>query len=294
MITKLKNKGDPYWIKYINGRIARKQNFLGFIGGPTGSGKSWTGLSICEMGDPEFGPERIITDMKSLMNLINSGKLHNGSYILWDEAGIDISSKNWQALTNKLINFLMQTFRHQRLVLIFTSPYLDFIDASTRKLFHAEFTTDKIKYKENKCRIKPQLIQYNPKYRKFYYKYLRVKVPGRGAVPLKYWSVPKPSKWLIDEYEKIKKSFTSKLNKDIEKQLDDLEKAKNPDYRKPLTPLQKKSITLMAKYDDIKKVAKEIGISVKTAYFHVSVAHKKGYTNSEFRIENDEKKGTGR
>ena len=286
-------KQEAYWIQYIHGRIKKKKNFLGFIGGPTGSGKSWTGLSLCEMGDPDFGPERIITNMRSLMRLINSGKLKNGSWILWDEAGIDISSKNWQMLTNKLINFLMQTFRHLRLVLIFTSPYMDFIDASTRKLFHAEFLTEGINYTNEICKLKPQIIQYNAKNKKFYYKYLRIHIPNRGVLPLKAWNVPRPSQWLIDEYEVIKKEFTVNLNKDIEKQLDEQEIRKDANYRHPLTLLQKKSITLMAKYNDINKVAAEIGISVKTVYFHIGMAHKKGYENSEFIVKNEPKIGDG-
>jgi DNA-binding CsgD family transcriptional regulator len=288
----MKNK-KPFWIKYVHNRIKKNKNFLGFIGGPTGSGKSYSALSMCEIGDPTFNPERIITSMKELMFLIDSGKLKHGSWVLWDEAGIDISSKNWQQLTNKLINYLMQTFRHLNLVLIFTSPYLDFIDASTRKLFHAEFFTESINRKQKTCKLKPLLIQYNSRNRKFYYKYLRVSVKGRGTMPLKAWNIPKPSRDLIIEYEKIKSKFTRKLNKDILKQLEEQDIKNSPNYRQPLTPLQKNAITLMAKHKDILKVSEEMGLAKKTIYFHLGQAHKKGYTNNEFLPENLAKKDTG-
>jgi len=281
------NRIEPFWISYIKKRIEKKKNFLGFIGGPTGSGKSWAGLSICNMADATFNPERIVTTMRQLIKLVNSEKLKEGSAILWDEAGIDISNKSWQSLTNKTINFLMQTFRHKRFILIFTSPYLDFIDAGTRKLFHAEFLMSSIDYDKEKSKVKPYLIQYNSRARKFYYKYLRVNTK-RGISPIKIWNIPKPPQWLIDEYEIIKTKFTTELNKDIERQLDELESSKNNKERKPLTAIQERVLTLMAKYDNAQAVAKEMGISDKSIYFHISQARKKGYKKEDFMAKNDD------
>ncbi len=282
LIIEKKEREEPYWVTYIKNRIAKKKNFLGFISGATGSGKSWSGLSICYMVDPTFGSERIITSMRQLMKLINSGKLKSGNAILWDEAGVDISSKSWQSLTNKLVNFLMQTFRHKRFILIFTSPYLDFIDASTRKLFHAEFQTVKIDYENKKTKLKPFLIQYNGRRRKFYYKYLRIRTIRKTIAPLKYWNVSKPPKWLIESYSQIKIRFTDRLNADIEKQLDDLEEnTKKPD-KMPLTDLQKEVMTLMAKYNNISKVAVELGLTQRTIYFHISQSNKKKWKIDDF------------
>ena len=283
----------PYWVYYIRRRIEKNKNFLGFIGGVSGSGKSWAGLSICLMVDPTFHQGRIVTNMRQLLRLINSGELKSGNAILWDEAGIDINNKSWQSLTNKAINFLVQTFRHKRFILIFTSPFIDFIDNSTRKMFHAEFLMRSINEKESRSKLKPYIIQYNGRKRKFYYKYLRVKSPNGMIVPLKTWNIPKPPIWLIESYEDIKTKFTSNLNKDLERQLNEQENLKDPNYRKPLTPLQEKSITLMAKYKNVKKVAEEMGIIDKTVYFHIAMAHRKGYENSEFAIENIAKKGGG-
>jgi ABC-type dipeptide/oligopeptide/nickel transport system ATPase component len=283
---------NPFWINYIKNRIKNKKNFLGFISGATGSGKSWTGLSICNMLDPSFTPERIITNMKQLMKLVNSDKLNYGNAILWDEAGIDISSKSWQSLTNKLVNFLMQTFRHKRFILIFTSPYMDFVDASTRKLFHAEFQMERINQEECVAKVKPFIIQYNGRTRKFYYKYLRARTKQRGIVPIKMWTIPKPPNWLIEEYEQIKTSFTSKLNQDIEKQLEELETKGKKDVKRKLTDLQKQVLELMAKFNDTKKVSKELGLTERTVYFHINQARKKNWDIKDFlpekggRVEN--------
>jgi ABC-type lipoprotein export system ATPase subunit len=71
--------------------------------GPTGSGKSWTGLSIAELLDPEFTADRVIFKARELMKLIRDGDLKPGSVILWDEAGIDLSNRNWQSVTNRML-----------------------------------------------------------------------------------------------------------------------------------------------------------------------------------------------
>lgn len=271
-------KNEKFWISYIKGRIQKKKNFLGVITGSTGSGKSWSALSVCLQTDPTFNPSRIVFSMKQLMKLINEGNLKSGSAILWDESGIDISNRSWQSLANKLINFLLQTFRHKRLILIMTVPYMDFVDANTRKLFHAEFLTQKIDYSKKSCKVKAQLIQYNPRNKKFYYKYLRIRT-RLGVSPLVSWNIESPPKWLYQPYEKMKEEFTSKLNKDIENQINETEKAKG---KTPLTELQEKAMILMKKYGNVEIVAEEMNLSPKTIYFHLNSAEKKGYKREDF------------
>jgi len=264
---------EKFWISYIKGRIKKKKNFLGVCTGPTGSGKSWASLSICHQADPTFHPGRIVFSMEQLMKLVNEGNLKSGQAILWDEAGIDIGNRSWQSLINKLVNFLLQTFRHKRLIVIMTVPYIDFVDAGTRKLFHAEFLTQKIDYEKKICKIKAQLIQYNSRNRKFYYKYLRVR--GKtGVVPIRSWLVDAPPAWLVEEYEVLKRKFTDKLNIDIERQLN---QQKNKEKAPELTETQSQAFELMCKYRNVDKVAEDLNLSPKTIYFHLQQARKKGY-----------------
>ncbi len=285
LVVEKEKRKKPYWITLIQNRIKKNKNFLGFISGATGTSKSWSGISICLMTDPTFTPERIIFSIRDLMKLINSGKVKSGQAILFDEAGVDISSRSWQSLTNKLINFLLQTFRHKNFILIFTSPYMSFLDSQTRMLFHAEFSTMKINYEKRTAKLKPVVLQYNARYKKFYYKYLRIRKIDGTITTLKAWNVPAPPKWIIDEYEVMKTDFTNKLNIDIERQLDELEykKTKKADIiagKKPLTSIQEKCLVLMKKLNDIDKVAAKIKISPKTLYFHIGQARKKGWNPS--------------
>jgi type I site-specific restriction endonuclease len=213
---------DYSLIRYIHKRIKNNKNFLCTITGPTGSGKSWTALSIGEQLDKDFNVTRVIFKARELMKLINDGNLKPGSVLIWDEAGIDLSNRNWQSVTNKMLNALLQTFRHKNFILFFTVPYSDFIDTASKKLFHADFETQRINKEDEVVVLKPKLLQYNSNYAKWYRKYLKISSHGK-IVKIRRWKVPKPSEELIKEYEIKKNLFTKSLNKEIDKQLEELE-----------------------------------------------------------------------
>ena len=216
------DSNDYSLVRYIHRRIKNNKNFLATITGPTGSGKSWSALSMAQLLDPTFTADRVIFRARDLMKLITTGDLKAGSVIVWDEAGIDLSNRNWQSVTNKMLNALLQTFRHRNFVLFFTVPYHDFIDSASKKLFHADFETQRINKNQGVVIIKPKLLQYNSNLGKWYRKYLKVQMNG-SVVKIKRWAVPKPTDELIKEYEIRKNMFTKDLNLDINKQLNDLE-----------------------------------------------------------------------
>ena len=182
------------------------------------SGKTYTSLSIAEMADPTFTVDRVVFNGKDLMKVVATMK--RGHVIVFEEVGVEMSNRNWASVTNKMLNYLFQTFRHRNFILIMNSPYMDFIDASTRKLFHAEFQTEAIDKKKQTVRVIPQVIQYNSRIQKFYFKYLRVYRPSLGLVPIRRWNIPRPSKELTTAYEIKKREFTDKLNTRIMKELD--------------------------------------------------------------------------
>jgi len=268
-------KGDEYsWIRYIKQRIQKNKNFLCFIGGQTGSGKSWSALSICEMLDSDFSIERCVFSGKGLMQLVNSGSLKKGSCVLFDESGIELSNRNWQSTLNKMLNYLMQTFRHKCIILFFTSPYMDFLDSATRKLMHAQFEMVSIDQKEKKGILKPKLIQYNGDMGKYYYKYLRV-VTLDGVIPVQTWAIPKPSDNIIEQYEAKKTEFTSALNKKIEAELDKIE-AKAENKPKPLTKQQEKILELMKTGNTQQQTADVLGVHRTLITRQVDNMKKKG------------------
>lgn len=274
----LKKPEEKHWIRYIKQRIEKNKNFLGFISGPTGSGKSWSNLSICESLDKEFNINRVVFSALELMNLVNSGKLKRGSAICFEEAGVVANNKNWASVTNKMLNYLVQTFRHRGFVLIMNSPYMDFVDSATRKLFHSELETVGIDFKTNECKLKPQIMQWNSRKQKMYYKWLRV-ITNEGRVPIKRWRVPKPSQELINQYEEKKTEFTNRLNKQIYDELlrEQEEKNKSKAKKTELTEVQEETLEMLKQGQTLEQIAKARGRATSVVRKTMELLRKKGY-----------------
>jgi len=265
---------EKYWISYIKQRIRKNKNFLGFISGQTGSGKSYSSLRIAEELDKEFSIERCVFGGLELMNLINSGKLKKGSVIVFEEVGVNINARNWASITNKMLNYLLQTFRHKNFILIMNSPFMDFIDSATRKLFHAEMQTIGIDFKNEEVLLKPQLIQYNPRLQKFYFKRLKVIKP-EGKVPVDIWRVAKPSEPLRQAYEKKKNEFTARLNKEIQEELERVELKKHK--KKELTDNQEEILNLLKQGFNVEQIAIIRNRAERVIYKSLELIKKKGY-----------------
>ena len=216
------------WIRYILKRNRKNKNTLIVVIGPTGSGKTWTTMSVCEMiaaeNNTSFKVINIVFTLRELMELINSKELKKGSCIIFDEPQVSISSREFMSEANKVFNYLLTTFRHRNLNLFFCTPYEDLLDKSSRKLFHGKFEITSINYKNKTTRVKPKTVEYNSYMGKFYEKYLRVCFKPKNASnyitnKLMFWDVPKPNEDLIKEYEEKKTRFTSNLNREIQNRL---------------------------------------------------------------------------
>ena len=219
---------EKYWITYIKQRIKKNKNFLGFISAQTGGGKSYACLSICEQIDPDFDINRCVFSGLELMKLVNSPDLKRGSAIMFDEMSIDMDNRNWNSTTNKMINYLMQTFRYRGFIMLMNSPFMDFIDSKTRKLFHADIGIQGIDYEKKEAVLQPRIIQYNGRNKKFYYKRLKVSTQEFGCKPIDSWRVGLPSKKLLEDYDSKKDKYSRLLNIKIEKELNLVE---NPEKK---------------------------------------------------------------
>lgn len=292
------------WARWFVSRVMRKnQNNLCSIIGKTGSGKTYTAISICEimskMDGVPFTIDHVVFTLKDLMDLINSGELKRGSKIVFDEPQISISAREFQSEANKVFNYLLSTFRHRNLTLFFCTPFESLLDKNTRKLFHARFETLSINRNNNTCRIKPRFIEYSDFKDQPYRKQLIVMFKEEGTNKTRklfYWDVPKPSKEIIEQYEQKKLEFTNNLNINISARLEKYDKSGKSltarhdlDTRKPLTEKQEKVMKVFANIKEPNRyeVARKIlGFSFSGLHAHKSRAEKKGYTMEEFK-END-------
>lgn|SRR4030067_59935 len=222
------NPNKHPWIAYMQYQChEKKRNCVIAITGTVGTGKSYSGLSMCYQLNPDFNMNHVVFKGDQFVDLIKSQTLRIGDPILYEEVGIDLDSTQYMTLYNKLIKWVLETFRHRRHILIMTVPRLNFVSKSTRLLLDGVLKTTRVDFENKVCIIKPYIIQYNDEIDKMYKKYLRVYDPAsNGYVPVERWLVPKPPEHLIVEYEKRKMEFTQDLYTDIHEQMQSINRNK--------------------------------------------------------------------
>lgn len=195
-------------IKDIQTRIARNKNYMGIACGEPGSGKSFAALSIAQTIDPSFNIDRIaMGNSEEFVEILNQ-KLKKGNVVMFDEAGVGIPTREWQSIGNKLINYILQTFRYENLVCLWTVPSFKMIDSQSRTMFYGYIEPTFIDFNRQVSIVKYMKIQYNPRggQKDQYFHY-----HTRNGVPIKRVEIPVPTETLIQEYESKKKKFAAKL-----------------------------------------------------------------------------------
>lgn len=228
-------------LRYIHNRVFRNnKNFLCAVTGQTGIGKSWACGSICEKWEELHGvgydPNvHTFFSLRELLELVNreDGTIRNGSILMFDESQIDINARAWQSEANQIMAALISTFRHLKLVVLFPTPKLEFLDKQTRLLFHSEFRMLGFDKNTSVSKLEPRfLTDFNTKKNDFYRKRLIVKhkLEGRqryGKYLVQDWSFMKPSYEWIEIYEAKKKKFSKDLRASLLAKLDKDKKKKN-------------------------------------------------------------------
>lgn len=258
--------GTSYILKYIKNRVEKNnQNFLCAIIGPTGSGKSWGMLSMMEALHPDMDVYKdVCFKARTFMERLNDPNLILGEAIGWDETGIDLNSKEWQNLINKVIAKVLQTFRRQNLIVFFTVPMLNFISADARRLLHCIIKTKCIDKRKNEVVLIPKFLQIEDESGQVYKKWLRVQILGRGITPIKSMRLPKPSQTIIEKYEEQKKKFSDDLNRDILAQIIHYEEKNKIVVKKEapqLTSHEHTVLNLYKKGNTLQQIGKMMGVS---------------------------------
>jgi len=283
-----KKPGESAIVTLTKKRLRLNLNMFGMFTGKLGSGKTYSGISYCQELDPEFDVEKqIVFSFKETMEVINTDwfKKKKIKVILWDEPQITISNRAWQSEMNRLVNYLISTFRHQNIVLVLCAPYKDFLDSQTMKLLLWEFQCTSIDRKKNQCIVYPKYLQYNPNKKKTYPHPLNVIVNNRTLV-MPTWRVNKPSKETIEIYERKKTEFTDGLNKSIMDKLNSMDKKPEGEDRrnkKPLTELQEKILECWKTGMIQKNIVQLLGKKQKIISESEKYMRHKGYNREDYK-----------
>lgn len=208
-----------YWLSgYAMSRVLSNQNYILIFTGGTGSGKSYTAMEMAMDLDPDFNVERIVFKPEDFIT-VTKQKLPKGSVIMWDEVGVGLSAREWFSIQNRMISYVLETFRRDNLILIMTTPNISFIDKKVRSLLHGYAETVEKTFTGGRFGfVKYFHIVVSQREGKTMYRYPRIRdstgrtrvVKGKSSVSgnMKFG---KPPEELTIEYEKKKYEFTESL-----------------------------------------------------------------------------------
>lgn len=203
-------------LNMIKQRVLTNKNWMVLIQGETGIGKSYVALRLGEIIDKNFSVDNVVFTPAEFSKLLEAGTLKPGSVIIFDEAGVGMSSKEWATRSNKLISNITQTFRTNRLIVLFTLPSGRYLDSSIRNIFHAIIEPLGVEPGTTKNAFKLLKIEQNYRQNKTYYPYYRFKDSKTGRF-YKYAiiRIGKPTDKLCEAYEKKRGSYLSTLQVDL-------------------------------------------------------------------------------
>lgn len=203
----------------------RKQNTLIVIVGGVGTGKSLLALRIGKELDPTFTEEtlkeRVVISPEQFLELVvnKKDKLKTGSVIIIDEAGTQLGSRDWYTVNNRVISYVLQTFRYQRLIVIFTLPNMSFLDVHARRMFDFYIETLKIDFSNNQTIAKVYGLSYDKmKPDKPYKKAFRVRDEKGRKTKVSRFRFPKVNAKMVNVYEKYAQTFKERVAEEALKQ----------------------------------------------------------------------------
>lgn len=126
-----------YFIDLVKDRIYKtNQNCLICFVGQTGSGKSYSSITLALELDNNFSIDKIYFEIDKFIQDLSDNIFKKGDVIIIDDAGVSISNRDWQSVINRAIGIIVQSFRFLNLVLIINVPKISFIELQVRSLLH--------------------------------------------------------------------------------------------------------------------------------------------------------------
>lgn len=184
-------KNNPIYRYCWNKCREQNSNVNGVFVGKPGSGKSYAclrmayDLDVSTNGKPRFNvDEQLFFEISDFVKAITSGKYPKGSVFIVEEAGIQANARNWYSDLNKIISYVMQSFRKFNYITFLNLPSMNALDKQLHPLFHFTCQMSGINERKNVSNGRIKFIDYNsltgdtyPKYFRYYDEdnYLKVK-----------------------------------------------------------------------------------------------------------------------
>lgn len=120
-------------------RIERNRSNIIIVVGEQGAGKSNTSLWLAHYLNKKFYKREFdINSMlfHSIIEFTKSLKTLRNCFVMLEEVGVELNSKDWRDAQNRVFRDIIETFRIYGVSLIMTLPNLNDLDKSSRYLSH--------------------------------------------------------------------------------------------------------------------------------------------------------------
>lgn len=275
-------KEGEVFVRWADNRIKRNKNLLSIQTGPTGSGKSYCDLRRAELlhehffGE-EFPIDNVCFSVGELMRRISSGTLRAGEVLIFEEAGANAGSADWQNKIVKMFNYLLQTFRSMNVIVLMNLPVLSMLSKQGRQLCHCHHETIGIDKDKKMVRTKMLVHQLNQHSGKSYWKFMRIRY-GTRVVPVKIMNWALPSERLVKLYEAKKEKFLLDLTGTFMQEIESIEREKLIKLqRQDLTTRQLEIVEKLREGKTPKEIAAEDGVTFQSIYSTIQSIEKRGY-----------------
>lgn len=247
------------------------------------SGKSYRDLRKAELWyqykfHKPFPVENICFGLKSIVEILRSGRLKRGDVIIFEEAGANLGALDFQNKIQKIFTYILQSFRSMNIAIFFNLPYLSMLNKSARLLLHYSSESAGIDKEKKINRCIPKFHQVNQTSGKIYKKMMRAKING-SIQRVRYFSYKMPSQYLVDAYEQKKEEFLDNL---LNNSLVVMAEKENPIVDTPrklqLTDKQKEVYELLLSGLTQQQTADKLGVTQSAVKNHVDLIRKKGHT----------------
>ena len=252
-----------------------KQGFGKFLicTGKPGTGKSYACLRLGEMIDPSFGADKVVIgDALAFINLLEKalqGEFEKGSFLMFDEAGMGLSSRDWNKKQNKITAVVLQLIRKMGLFIAFTLPNLGMIDVTARKVTSFWMRAERLNLITKRSYFKIWRLDYNDFIDKLYRHNIK-----EGGKDITLWEFTLPQKINLNEYERIKTEGLMKSLNDAKRSFGEHEPRKVGRPRKG-EERQEEIIELLEEGRDGAEIADMVGVTVQNV----------AYTKRRYEIE---------
>jgi len=202
-------------LNHIKKKIKKKRDYKTLFSGGTGSGKSYAGLRLLELWytahfNEPFPLDHIFSNLSEAVLKTKEFK-RKGEGVLIEEISASAGSRDSATTQNKLWNKFLDTCRIKQIVIVMNCPHLSFADKHIRMSLDSWVDCKGVDFKKKVVMGRPLWLQTSP-HKPEPYKH-KFETEDGASIGQVYFR--KPSKYILEVYDKGKSEFTEELYDEI-------------------------------------------------------------------------------